>query len=278
MMPSDLEFPGEIMQQFNSLAHLQANEDLVVINDNTGLTSFHGEEIESLVSQNEESPFDMNNNVEDELSLVALQLTASDNVLCSAASYSTENPSNEKPMTGATDVGEDNVKNTPSMFQTNQLIHEKSHHPTQLDDGSHLRSSQSSQAQSSRTTKSPTNLMQETGKRESFTAETPYFGAYVDRELRHLTILSETLYDISARARAAGQAGAAMAEANRKLSSACKLFPTYDRNGDDWISAMPNDEEGKSRERRICEARKEAVGKEMGSVLLILGEVCKNIN
>jgi hypothetical protein len=111
------------------------------------------------------------------------------------------------------------------------------------------------------------------GKRESFTAETPYFGAYVDRELRHLTILSETLYDISARARAAGQSGAAMADANRKLSLACKLFPTYDRNGDDWISAAPGDGEGKSRERRICEARTEAVGKEMGRVLRILGEV-----
>jgi hypothetical protein len=109
--------------------------------------------------------------------------------------------------------------------------------------------------------------------RQSFTADTPYFDAYVDRELCHLTILTETLYDISARARAAGQCGETMADATRKLSMACKLYPTFDRNGEDWVRASDGDEEGKLREKKICDARKVAVGKEMGSVLRILGEV-----
>lgn len=109
--------------------------------------------------------------------------------------------------------------------------------------------------------------------RQSFTADTPYFDAYVDRELCHLTILTETLYDISARARAAGQCGETMADATRKLSMACKLYPTFDRNGEDWVRASDGDDEGKLREKKICDARKVAVGKEMGSVLRILGEV-----
>lgn len=109
--------------------------------------------------------------------------------------------------------------------------------------------------------------------RQSFTADTPYFDAYVDRELCHLTILTETLYDISARARAAGQCGETMADATRKLSTACKLYPTFDRNGEDWVRAADGDEEGKLREKKICDARKVAVGKEMGGVLRILGEV-----
>lgn len=127
-------------------------------------------------------------------------------------------------------------------------------------------------------TTSPSSGSSNNGKkistiRQSFTADTPYFDAYVDRELCHLTILTETLYDISARARAAGQCGETMADATRKLSMACKLYPTFDRNGEDWVRAADGDEEGKLREKKICDARKVAVGKEMGGVLRILGEV-----
>ena len=113
--------------------------------------------------------------------------------------------------------------------------------------------------------------------RESFTADSPYFDSYVNRELCHLTILTETLYDISARARAAGQCGESMADATRNLSMACKLYPTFDRNGEDWVRAADDDEEGKTRERKICDARKEAVGKQIGSLLQDLGEVLDEI-
>ena len=121
--------------------------------------------------------------------------------------------------------------------------------------------------------KTTSNNNTSSSMRQSFTADTPYFDAFVDRDLCHLTILTETLYDISARARAAGQCGTNMADATRKLSMACKLYPTFDRNGEDWVRAI--DDEGKTRERKICDARKVAVGKEMGSVLRILGEVSR---
>ena len=121
--------------------------------------------------------------------------------------------------------------------------------------------------------KTTSNNKTSSSMRQSFTADTPYFDAFVDRDLCHLTILTETLYDISARARAAGQCGTNMADATRKLSMACKLYPTFDRNGEDWVRAI--DDEGKTRERKICDARKVAVGKEMGSVLRILGEVSR---
>ena len=43
--------------------------------------------------------------------------------------------------------------------------------------------------------------------------------------MRNLHVLTETLRDISARARTFGKCGALMAEATRRLSSACRLNP-----------------------------------------------------
>lgn len=105
----------------------------------------------------------------------------------------------------------------------------------------------------------------------SFTADTPYYTSYVESEMRHLTTLTDTLKDISARAQTFGKCGVLMSEATRRLSMSCKLRPND--------SAAPkeesSDEEEKRQEEeeRMVAERRASVGEEMGSVLHVLGEV-----
>ena len=105
--------------------------------------------------------------------------------------------------------------------------------------------------------------------RTSFTADSPYYTSYVETEMRQVHVLSQTLQDISARAKTFGKCGALMAEATRRLALACRLkqsnpVPTED---DDGKSTMePQD--------KVVKERQEAVGEEMMVVLSTLGEVC----
>ena len=69
--------------------------------------------------------------------------------------------------------------------------------------------------------------------RTSFTAESPYFTSYVETEMRQVQILSQTLQDISARAKTFGKCGALMAEATRRLALACRLRPSSPTAGSD---------------------------------------------
>lgn len=103
--------------------------------------------------------------------------------------------------------------------------------------------------------------------RTSFTADSPYYTSYVEQEMRQLQVLSETLRDISARAKTFGKCGALMSEATRRLALACRFKPSSPGNSDD-------DEETKQdRDERVAIERQEAVGEEMGTVLFTLGEV-----
>ncbi len=101
----------------------------------------------------------------------------------------------------------------------------------------------------------------------SFTADSPYFSSYVDKEMNSLVTLTETLNDISARAKTFGKCGALMAEATRRLSQACKL------QSNSYIDDGTVDEDLKEKERVAMAERKESVGEEMGYVLSVLGSV-----
>mmetsp|Transcript_22058 Transcript_22058/g.32847 ORF Transcript_22058/g.32847 Transcript_22058/m.32847 type:complete len:869 (-) Transcript_22058:3744-6350(-) len=106
--------------------------------------------------------------------------------------------------------------------------------------------------------------------RTSFTADSPYYTSYVEQEMRQLQVLSETLRDISARAKTFGKCGALMAEATRRMALACRLKP----------STVPGDEEEEARQDRedtIVSERREAVGDDMATVLFTLGEVLDEI-
>jgi hypothetical protein len=101
----------------------------------------------------------------------------------------------------------------------------------------------------------------------SFTADSPYFTAYVDKEMKSLSTLSETLRDISARAKTFGKCGKLMSEATRRLSQSCKLQPHNEELG-----SLEELEWSEKEQRRMRERRK-SVGDEMGQVLTVLGEV-----
>lgn len=101
----------------------------------------------------------------------------------------------------------------------------------------------------------------------SFTADSPYFSSYVDKEMNSLVTLTETLNDISARAKTFGKCGALMAEATRRLSQACKL------QSNSYTDDGTIDEDLKEKERVAMAERKESVGEEMGHVLSVLGSV-----
>jgi hypothetical protein len=104
--------------------------------------------------------------------------------------------------------------------------------------------------------------------RTSFTADSPYYTSYVETEMRQVQVLSQTLQDISARAKTFGKCGALMAEATRRLALSCRLKPSSPNSSED--------EDGKSGTEtsdRLLKEREEAVGDEMMVVLSTLGEV-----
>lgn len=116
----------------------------------------------------------------------------------------------------------------------------------------------------------------------SFTSDSPYLQSYIDREMHGLHVLTETLRDISARARTFGKCGAIMAEATRRLSCACRLNPV--NSGNDGSSSSDNnngtkDDTTKSNDHlaAIMTERRQSIGDEMVSVLSVLGEILDEV-
>ena len=113
----------------------------------------------------------------------------------------------------------------------------------------------------------------------SFTSDSPYLQSYIDREMRNLNVLTDTLRDISARARTFGKCGALMAEATRRLSSSCRLNPQTGSSSspktstDDGEEGIPDRED----QLRVMKERRESVGEEMTNVLAVLGEILDEV-
>lgn len=116
-----------------------------------------------------------------------------------------------------------------------------------------------------------TSYSNNTKSSNSFTADSPYYTSFCETELRQVSVLSETLREISSRAKTFGKCGALMAESTRRLSSACRLEKQTtttgsDDEGEESISKMEKDE-------RVKLERQEAIGQDMTSVLKLLAEV-----
>ncbi|KAL7545384.1 hypothetical protein ACHAWF_008735 [Thalassiosira exigua] len=125
----------------------------------------------------------------------------------------------------------------------------------------------------------------------SFTSDSPYLRSYVDREMRSLVVLTETLRDISARARTFGKCGALMAEATRRLSGACRLNVPGSGSGggssgggggagNGGREGGGEGGEGGAEEDealRLARERRQSVGDEMASVLGVLGEILDEV-
>lgn len=112
--------------------------------------------------------------------------------------------------------------------------------------------------------------------RTSFTADSPYFDAFCEGEIGSLNMLSETLGDISQKARTFVRTGAMMSEATRQLALACQLKRNVadDNNGinNNHHNHAPSEEFGLS-EEEMQKQRRNAVGEEMASILELLGQV-----
>lgn len=96
--------------------------------------------------------------------------------------------------------------------------------------------------------------------RTSFTADSPYFTAFCDNEIRSLNSLTETLRDISSRTKTFCQTGELMAEAMQRLAKSCKLRRDILEDEDDDPEL-------------VYQARRKAVGEEMAVLLENLGDV-----
>lgn len=99
--------------------------------------------------------------------------------------------------------------------------------------------------------------------RNSFTADSPYFSAFADHELKSLNVLGRTLQEVSERTKTFVRTGELMSEAARRLSSTCMLRGVNDGSESD-------DEDKRESEEAL---RREAVGEEMSKLLELLGEV-----
>jgi hypothetical protein len=112
--------------------------------------------------------------------------------------------------------------------------------------------------------------------RNSFTADSPYFDAFLDSETASLSTLSQALNCIAARTRTFVKQGAVMSEATRRLGLACKL-----RSNDYDATTTPADDEagrsdelaGTTTEEELVRQKRNAVGEEMAGILELLGEV-----
>jgi Arf-GAP/coiled-coil/ANK repeat/PH domain-containing protein len=113
----------------------------------------------------------------------------------------------------------------------------------------------------------------------TFTSDSPYLQSYIDREMRNLNVLTDTLRDISARARTFGKCGALMAEATRRLSSSCRLNPQTASSSSPKTSGDNGEEERPDRDDQLSamKERRESVGEEMTNVLAVLGEILDEV-
>jgi hypothetical protein len=101
----------------------------------------------------------------------------------------------------------------------------------------------------------------------SFLADSPYFNAFVENDVKSLSVLVETLQDISARTKTFSKCGALMAESTRRLSFSCRL------KRDNDLSEDMTEKEKENREAKLNKERRRALGNEMADLLELLGEV-----
>ena len=95
--------------------------------------------------------------------------------------------------------------------------------------------------------------------------------------MRSLNTLTETLRDVSARAKTFGKCGALMSEATRRLSQACKL--EVPMGGGEEENEVDNGSGGGrlEKERSLMKERRKSVGEDMVNVLGVLGQVCTEL-
>ena len=100
-------------------------------------------------------------------------------------------------------------------------------------------------------------------ERNSFTADSPYFKAFCDSEVNSLSLLTDTMRDITSRTRTFAKTGILMSEATRRLAMSCKLRQDSYEETENPVSVQ----------ERMAAQRRKAIGDEMTALLGQLGEV-----
>lgn len=108
-----------------------------------------------------------------------------------------------------------------------------------------------------------------TATQNSFSADSPYFSSYVDKELKSITIMNDTLRDIAGRTKTFGKCGALMSEATRRLALACRLRRPFVVEDEEELEIQEQTREQEVKERR------RALGEDMSGLLSVMSEVRK---
>jgi len=104
--------------------------------------------------------------------------------------------------------------------------------------------------------------------KRSFLAESPYFSAFVEKEMHELNIVTSVLEDISNRTRDFTRYGHLMADATLKLSLSCRLRKEEAEHTRTFSPHQADQE---------IEKRRAAIGPEISDLLGILGETLEEI-
>lgn len=105
----------------------------------------------------------------------------------------------------------------------------------------------------------------------SFLADSPYFSAFVEGDVNSLSVLTDTLQDISSRTKTFSKCGALMAESTRRLATSCRLQRENDFSDD--MSEL----ERAQKEAKLSKDRRKAMGNEMADLLQLMGEVSSTV-
>lgn len=106
-----------------------------------------------------------------------------------------------------------------------------------------------------------------TEAQNSFSADSPYYESYVEKELRNMAVMHDTLHDIAGRTKTFGKCGRLMSEATQRLALSCKLRRPY---------AAEDEREMAAQERRMAKEvaeRQNALGEDMASLLSVMSGV-----
>lgn len=116
--------------------------------------------------------------------------------------------------------------------------------------------------------------------RNSFTADSPYFNAFCETEVKQLHVLSDSLREIANRTQTLTKTGMVMSQAAQRLSASCK-FQSLSSSSSSPFEDNPNEtplekEERLAAIRQARQVKRQAVGEEMASFLEVLGDVSPN--
>ena len=161
-----------------------------------------------------------------------------------------------------TDYGDESGAMTPEMLladlqrpEEEEDVEESSEKPTEADD------------EPNGSPPPPPDYSHIQNERTSFTADSPYFSSFCEKEIVALTTMSDALKEISSNTKSYVQTGVMLVDATRRLAASCRLHREL---------AMDVDDEERAEEEATFQLRKQAVGEEMVTLLGLLSYVSRS--